>query len=406
MSTWGRARHRLVACALVATWTVTACWGQVGGNAANQYANTGETGITPATVATLAPEWSAPGAADIAWGNQVIGVDDGQVRSIAAGTGALQWAHDAREPLMTRTVAAAGPSVVGDEVWVSIHRSALSPHGGVCGGKNLRLDLATGAEATPLLPATSGAIVPFGDAVAAFAQTYYYSPTDGCPSTSGPLTVHDAASGAARWAGEPGGRPVVIDDQVINASGPTVRAYTAAGCGAPTCSPLWTAQLPGNAGQLSAAGAYVYALVPYGSPATLVALDRATGAVAWTASFDSLRPGSMTLAGGRVHVATDETLSTFDGAGCGAPTCTPVWTAGLGGWAAGGVISGGGLAFQAMTDGRVAAFDAAGCGAATCSPLATVTVAGTPRRLVLDGGRLFVTSASGSASSVTAFAPA
>lgn len=406
MSKRGRARRRLVASALAVSWTVTACWGQVGGNAANQYANTGETGITPATVATLAPEWSAPGAADIAWGNQVIGIDDGQVRSIAAGTGALQWAHDAREPFMTRTVAAAGPSVVGDEVWASMHMSALSPGGGVCGGVDLRLDLATGAEATPVLPATSGALVPFGDAVAAYTRTYQYSPTDGCPSTAGPVTVYDAATGAVRWAGEPGGRPVVIDDQLLSPVGSTVQAYDAAGCGAPTCSPVWTAQLPGAAGQTSAAGAFAYALVPFSTPATLVALDRATGAVAWTAGFPDLWPGSMTLADGAVHVVSDGALSTFDAAGCGAPTCSPMWTADLGGAAAGGVISGGGLVFQGLADGRVVAFDAAGCGAATCSPLATVTVAGTPRGLVVDGGRLFVTSTSGSTSSVTAFAPA
>lgn len=46
------------------------------------------------------------------------------------------------------------------------------------------------------------------------------------------------------------------------------------------------------------------------TPATLVALDRATGAVAWTAGFPALWPSSMTLAGGRVHVVSDGTLST------------------------------------------------------------------------------------------------
>ena len=187
---------------------------------------------------------------------------------------------------------------------------------------------------------------------------------------------------------------------------PLAAPEDAAGCGAPTCAPLWTAQLPGAAGQTSAAGAFAYALVPFSTPATLVALDRATGAVAWTAGFPDLWPGSMTLADGAVHVVSDGALSTFDAAGCGAPTCSPMWTADLGGAAAGGVISGGGLVFQGLADGRVVAFDAAGCGAATCSPLATVTVAGTPRGLVVDGGRLFVTSTSGSTSSVTAFAPA
>ncbi len=163
---------------------------------------------------------------------------------------------------------------------------------------------------------------------------------------------------------------------------------------------------PSGASQLSAAGADAYALVPFSTPATLVALDRATGAVAWTASLPNLWPGSMTLAGGRVHVVSDGTLSTFDAAGCGAPTCAPAWTTNLGGPTAGGVISGGGVVYQGMTDGRVLAFDGAGCGATTCTPLATVTVAGTPSRLVVDGGRLFVTSTADGVKTVTAFAPA
>lgn len=409
MSKQGTARRRLLACALVVSWTATACWGQLGGNAANQYANTGETGITPATVGTLASVWSAPGAADIAWGNQVIGIDGAQLRSVAADTGAFQWSHTTSEPLMTATVAA-GPSVVGDEVWASMRLSALSPNGGYCSGVNVRVDLVTGAEAPPVLPATSGAIVPFGDAVADFAQTFQYSPTTGCPSTAGPLTIYDATTGAARWTSEPGGSPVVIDEQLLIPAGATLQAYAASGCGAPTCSPLWTAQLPAALYQFSAADAYAYALVRFSTPPTLVALDRATGSVAWTASLPDDSPRStMTLAGGRVHVAGDATLYTFDAAGCGAATCAPVWTASLGGWAAGGVISGGGVVFQAKANGQVLAFDAAGCGAPTCSPLGTVTVAGTPSRLIVDGGRLFVTWYAGgthTVTTVTAFAPA
>lgn len=405
----GRARRRLVACALVVGWTATACWGQVGGNAANQYASTDETRITPATVASLASAWSAPGAADIVWGNQVIGLDGGQIRSIAASSGAFQWSHTTSGgpfPQFTTVTGVAGPTVIGDEVWAAMRLSVLSPTGGACTGVNVRLDLATGAELTPVLPATSGAIVPFGDAVAAYAQDFQFSQGSGCTSTASPLTVHDSTTGVARWTGEGGGRPAVIGDKLLSPAGRTVQAYTAAGCGAPTCAPVWTAALPGGASQLSAAGAYAYVLVPFSTPATLVALDRATGAVAWTATFPNLWPGSMTLASGRVHVVGDGTLSTFDAAGCGAPTCAPAWTAHLGGPAAGPAISGGGVVYQGMTDGRVLAFDAAGCGATTCTPLATVTVAGTPSRLVVDGGRLFVTSTASGVRTVSAFAPA
>ena len=404
----GRARRRLVACALVVGWAATACWGQVGGNAANQYASTDETRITPATVASLASVWSVPGVADIVWGNQVIGIDGGQIRSIAASSGAFQWAHTTSGgpfPNLTTVAGVAGPTVVGDEVWAAMRLQVFTAHGGACGGANVRVDLATGAELTPVVPATSGAIVPFGEAVAAYAQSFQFSPTSGCTSTAGPLTVHDQATGAARWTGQVGGRPVVIGDQLLSASGPTVRAYTAAGCGAPTCEPVWTATLPSGASQLSAAGAYAYALVPSSTPATLVALDRATGAVAWTATLPDMWP-SMTLAGGRVHVVSDGTLSTFDAAGCGAPTCAPAWTANLGGPTEGPAISGGGVVYQGMTDGRVLAFDAAGCGATTCTPLATLTVAGTPSRLVVDGGRLFVTSTVNGVKTVTAYAPA
>jgi len=188
---------------------------------------------------------------------------------------------------------------------------------------------------------------------------------------------------------------------VIDSSGATVRAYAAAGCGAATCPPVWSVDLAGTVlGMAADAGGRLYALIRPSGNLELVVLDRSDGAVRWTAPLPG-DVGYMTVAGGRVHVASGPTLSTFDGAGCGASTCGPQWTAALPGTATANPVSGGGVVYVAADNGAIVAYDAGGCGAPSCAPLVTLTVPGPPGGLVVSDGRLFVNR---SDQTVTAFA--
>lgn len=410
-----RSLRRLTLLAGTVMLSATACWPQTGGNAANQNTNATETAITPETVSSLAPVWTAPGATDAVWGNQVVGADRTGVRSRHAATGAQQWSYLMDDPVGTGYLSPrVGATIVGDDVLASYTWGVYSPHGVICGGQDFRFDLATGTHQAAPSGAPAAAIVPFGDHVATYEQPYIYPGAPGLPQvrcefgTPTGVAVVDAATGETQWTGAVGNRPVVIDDQLFNSSGATLRSYVASGCGAPTCEPVWSVQAPAPLTTLAAEGDRLYAITaPAGDSRELLAFDRSDGSVEWSAVLPAgTGAGSMTIAAGRVHVATDATLATFDRDGCGADTCAPLWTGTLSSRASGNLASGGGVVYVAAGN-SVHAFDATGCDAAACDPLTTLTTDGTPTRIIVDGGMLFVTAYSIAAGhTTTAFAPA
>ena len=133
-----------------------------------------------------------------------------------------------------------------------------------------------------------------------------------------------------------------------------VEVFSASGCGATTCGPLWSA----------AAGS---------SHLTPVAV---TGTTLFTASGD-----------GR--------LSAFAASGCATTTCAPLWTATLGG-AAGQPSIAGALVFVGSDAGTLSAFTTSGCGKTTCGAIWSTTV-GAPLRTApaISNGHVFVTDDAG-----------
>ncbi len=191
----------------------------------------------------------------------------------------------------------------------------------------------------------------------------------------------------------------------------------------------------------------------------LVVRDQATLEILWTAKLDSLSNVAPTIADGRIYVNQAGTVLAYDAAGCGAPSCLPVWTTTGDGIAVNdpvvaangqvylrrsfrvevppnGVFEHGRLEVLDADDGiplwqapysvgtdpgdaagvdeiaatgdriyvvayrnqgggtpvqRVLALAADGCGAATCRPLASVPVAvGVVQHMVISGGRVLV----------------
>jgi len=125
---------------------------------------------------------------------------------------------------------------------------------------------------------------------------------------------------------------------------------------------------------------------------------RANGALRWTGTLTSKPSAAPAVAGGYVYVPTiSGQLAVFSAAGCGAPTCTPVWTAQTGSSIGQPPsITSGGLVYTGSDDGSIHAYSASGCGSPTCTSLWSVAtgskITGGPVNAL---GRVFVGTADG-----------
>jgi hypothetical protein len=138
---------------------------------------------------------------------------------------------------------------------------------------------------------------------------------------------------------------------------------------------------------------------------TVYAVATADGTIRWSASVgagNTLAPG---LAEGTLLVPTASgSLVALDAAGCGSPTCSPLWTTAATGSALTQQPGGaGGVVFTGDADGTLAAYDIAGCGAAVCPPLWVDELgAGITGAPAISLGKVFVGVADGR---VIAYAP-
>jgi len=86
----------------------------------------------------------------------------------------------------------------------------------------------------------------------------------------------------------------------------------------------------------------------------------------------------------------------LNAAGCGIPTCTPLWSGTSGSAITQQPAAAGGVVFAGAADGEVLAFDAAGCTAAACGPSWSDStgspITGAP---AVSNGRLYVGTADG-----------
>jgi hypothetical protein len=114
----------------------------------------------------------------------------------------------------------------------------------------------------------------------------------------------------------------------------------------------------------------------------------------------------LAVAGTTVYAAapsgTNRQLQAYAAAGCGAPTCAPLWTA-----STPATIStphhvvAGGVAYLPGGDG-IEAHAAGGCGSATCTANATIPFDSAVTSVVVSGGQLYAVAGG----TLTAFAPA
>jgi hypothetical protein len=376
------------------------CWPQPGQGPDRSGFNPAETALTPATVAGLVPRWSVPlpGAAR---GGPVVSPgglhvtftspSDGRLALATYGPdGQVRWQREVSPPPLQGIVQHGGPWVIGDRVGAGWFIATL--HWGNSGGAPA-FDVATGADRGAV---ASAPIVAARDHRVISSATYFTGPMGQATSA----TLHDLDTGTSVGLAP---QSYTIGTARLYGSGGDVRAWPLSGD--PT--PLWT-------GPAGVAGTPVLApdesAVVVTDADTVAVLDAATGALRWSSPIDG-GARMPALAEGTVYVPTvDGRLLAFSLDGCGAPTCSPGWVADVG---AGGALPdaqagqpavAGGVVYVTWGDGTIAALPAAGCGAPTCEPLWSGSVPAPPLSgPVVSGGRLYLLSQPGT---LHAFGPA
>jgi outer membrane protein assembly factor BamB len=182
-------------------------------------------------------------------------------------------------------------------------------------------------------------------------------------SSVGSIQAMDALTGGHLWKGVGTSysyaSPLVDNGYLIvpgfdkYASASRLEIFPAAGCGAATCAPLWSATHS------------IYG----GSPVA--------------AAY-----GTVFLGGG------DWTLTAFNESGCGNAVCDPVWTGSLNGYVVSAPTVANGVVYVNSSAGTTYAFNAHGCGAATCLPLWTFQAPRSDETFktspIIADGKLFV----------------
>jgi outer membrane protein assembly factor BamB len=454
-----RRRGVAAAVALAALLGAGGCWPQVGHGPENQRWNPGETGLTSANVATLSPAWSVDlgtlASEPIVWGGKVyvssVESDHATVTAMDPAAGTVLWRHPIVAPYTAGPVGPSAPVVAGGNLVVTSQfhlvvgpgdpagaagasASAEAGPGPFCGAGPTLLDPATGEErpGEAFLPgaAAPGQLVPFGNRVAAVGTSYERY----CVWADPTLWVWEASptGGTLRWSAPvndpwppdhyyPYAGPAVAGDQLFLTEDYRLVAYDVDGCGAPTCEPAWAFDLPaGDTYVPPVVGGnlvFVSTVGFYPDTSQLFAVDRATGQLAWRAPVDTSGADAVAYADGIVYVVDGAALRAFDAAGCGAPTCQPLWTAPL--WTrpyagspnriavAGGVVY---VGTSFLGRGFLRAFDASGCGASSCGERWSTAVDGTPQAMSVAASKLFVTvergpAYTGAPNAVLAYAP-
>jgi hypothetical protein len=429
-----RVRRRLAIAtgAVLLSTTASGCfWQQPGYGPEHARYNPSEDTLTAGNVGTIAERWSVdfPGrtiSEPLISGGGVYLTSrsdaDSAVQALRLSSGAALWEHPVESG--TPMVLASGVTFSGGSLWLSHLDFGASP----CPTALTGLDPDNGD-----VVASDPMGNPVSDLVTSGTVAAYTVSTQCLADGPDMLVVRDADTRATQWTYTfpgPSGTPTVSDGVIYVHGAGTLYAFTATGCGAATCSPLWARTMGGSQQTFDVvvADGHLFVIRPetfvhpvFGTTvpgATLSAHAADTGDFLWSKTYfgDDPELGTgwgriegIAVADGTVYVAASletagdpvGTVDAFPAAGCGSTACNPAWSGALPATATPGLVVGGGVVYVGATAaaagaGGVAAFDTTGCGSSTCSPLVTVPVTGTPTGMSLAQGTLLVRSSAGS----------
>jgi len=221
------------------------------------------------------------------------------------------------------------------------------------------------------------------------------------PTNPGTLYAFADGSGALAWkatlqAGLGTSSPAVAGGVLYVLDGDALTAYTASGCGAATCSPLWAVHVGSAVGSTPAVSGGRVLVDDAGG--TVHAYDAKNGAALWTASTGVAQQHGSVLAAPNVVVAAGSNSMVVLDPASGAV----LWTIPVGASVASASPTGGdGVGYVLANDDRLFAFTTTPCGASTCAPIWSASVGASNGGgsgydgPVVAGGRLFVHAADG-----------
>jgi outer membrane protein assembly factor BamB len=371
---------------------LSGCWLQPGFDAGRSGWNDGEHTITAANVDQLTELWDVDIAgvgglgAVVSTGGKVYTIKGTVVSARRADTGAEVWQRDLplEPPAESRSLS--GPVIFQNRLLVGAEDWALSfPSGQV-----YDLSVSTGAIVG------SSASGPASDL--AVADGLLVRQSIAKVSSLGDYVVwldwkYQPAMPAGVGLGQPG-RFAIVGDRVAWSTGTDALGYDTTcppASSGDLCPPVWRTALATAPVDIAAVGTTHVAYSD--SAGTVSVLDAPTGAVSWTADAGS-GVSRLAVAGGTIFASTvDNRLIALPAAGCGAPTCGPLWEATLAGPGLDPVI--GGDVVYVPAGGDIAAFAVAGCGTATCEPLTVLDAERDLSGLIVDEGRVVASSADG-----------
>ena len=153
-------------------------------------------------------------------------------------------------------------------------------------------------------------------------------PANGCGADNcAPLWTGQLSNGAFTTPAVAGGLVFISSAGNVDNNLGTLYAFRAAGCGAATCSPLWTASVPNTESSPTVSGGMLYIVSNDGRLLAFNAngCGQSTCAPVWTGGLKTSGQAAPAVANGLVYATSSDRLVAFRAAGCGQPTCAPVW---------------------------------------------------------------------------------
>jgi hypothetical protein len=426
-----------VAAAVVAVVSTACTWGMIGHDGGRSAWSPAENGITTVNVASLHEVWNAipgplrPSAPVAADGHVFVttqpsstsgGTPGALIAYDAAGTTCAtgtplrcspQWSTPFEDPQTGTRPSPGSPIVAAGKVWAAASGFDLGllaqlrvPNYTVGGG----FDLATGAQVSPYrfmgYPAESDGTI-FGVAIDSYTSQANprfasYPSLDAMKEDGSPGTTVVINTGGTMAVG--GGRVYLAQAQKVEVydAAPATSPCHPSSYGVPqgeyayySCTPLWTATMthPGAWDGLPVvANGLLYVPEVDGGVEVFDAAGcgAATCTPVWTARAGTVHVGELAVTDTTLYAPSDDGhLYAFPSTGCGASTCTPAWSVNAGSGTHAPTVAGS-VVLAGTQDGRLVAVDARGCGTSTCPVLRSVAV-GSPLRqpIAVSAGRVF-----------------
>jgi outer membrane protein assembly factor BamB len=232
----------------------------------------------------------------------------------------------------------------------------------------------------------------------------------GTNTSESTLNTGNVAGLSLSWVGQFGGElnwasPVIENDNIYLTGGQAgLVVFAKGGCGSSTCDPVWRGQTGPQAiatPAVSGGSVFVNSQASFTSNDGRLNVFSAKGCGAdvcqplWqgVGGDESFLVSSPAVSRGIVYVGSfDGKLYAFDAGGCGSQLCRPLWTGQVGDHVNSSPAVARGFVYAGSTDGHFAAFDADGCGTSGCDPLWTASLGG-PLDIAsptVVGGQVFV----------------